>query len=279
MLNNTLTELSLRKLRLICSDFSIPSYGSKQAISERIKKLLLYETFTFSKLGNEIKIKDYRFDYIFEKIKMESDFYEHELLDEIKSVITENSVVIDVGGHIGNHTIYFLKICDFKKSFIFEPRKPLARLVQENASLNNLEEKIVLNKGGVEAISSRPGNLKFEKRKNYNLGTGKIVDEPGGVNVSTIDLVFSDLSDKISVIKIDVEGLERHVLEGARRTIEKHAPVISIESLLKSDSQDDHDKARETLTDLIGRNKYKLHFAYGTLPGPYTYIFVPNIVN
>jgi len=279
MLNNTLTELPLKELQSICSEFKIPSYGTKKVVAERIQKMLLYETFTFSKFNSEIKIKDYRFDYIFEKIKMEKDFYEHELLDEIKSVISENSIVIDVGGHVGNHSIYLLKVCNFDMSYLFEPRKPLIRLIRENMSLNGLEDKFIINKDGIEAISSSSGQLKFEKRKNYNLGTGRIVNEPGGANVSTLDSIFEDMDKKISVIKIDVEGLEKEVLQGALTVIDKHRPVISIESLIKSEDQVDHDKAKQSLNDLIGLDKYKLHFSYGALPGPYTYIFVPKVVN
>ena len=279
MLNNTLTELPLKELQSICSEFKIPSYGTKKVVAERIQKMLLYETFTFSKFNSEIKIKDYRFDYIFEKIKMEKDFYEHELLDEIKSVISENSIVIDVGGHVGNHSIYLLKVSNFDMSYLFEPRKPLIRLIRENMSLNGLEDKFIINKDGIEAISSSSGQLKFEKRKNYNLGTGRIVNEPGGANVSTLDSIFEDMDKKISVIKIDVEGLEKEVLQGALTVIDKHRPVISIESLIKSEDQVDHDKAKQSLNDLIGLDKYKLHFSYGALPGPYTYIFVPKVVN
>jgi len=277
MLNNTLAELTLKELRAVCEEFNVPSYGSKKSIAERIQKTLLYETFTFSKFDNDIKIKSYRFDYIFEKIKMESDFYENVLLDEIKNVLSENSIMIDVGGHIGNHTLYFLKVCNFKKSYIFEPRKPLIKLIKENAALNDLEEQIIVNEGGVEALSSSVAKLKFEKRKNYNLGTGRIVDEPGDVNVSTLDAVFSNFTDKISLIKIDVEGLEREVIKGGMNTIKKHTPIISIESLLKSDSQDEHDAAKETLVELIGKDRYRLHFSYGALPGPYTYIFRPKV--
>jgi FkbM family methyltransferase len=277
MLNSTLIELPLKELKSICSEFKIPSYGTKKTVAERIQRMLLYETFTFSKFNNVIKIKDYRFDYIFEKIKMEKDFYEHELLDEIKNVITENSIVIDVGSHIGNHSIYLLKVCNFDKSYLFEPRKPLIHLIQENMSLNGLEGRFIINKDGIEAISSSPGQLKFEKRKNYNLGTGRIINEPGGANVSTLDSIFDVIDKKISVIKIDVEGLEKEVLQGALSIIDNHRPVISIESLVKSEDQIEHDKARHALNDLIGANKYKLHFSYGALPGPYTYIFVPKL--
>ena len=79
------------------------------------------------------------------------------------------------------------------------------------------------------------------------------------------------------MIKIDVEGLEREVLQGAKNVIEKHTPIISIESLLKSHNQEDHDKSRDDLISIIGATRYKLYFSYGSLPGPYTYVFVPKL--
>lgn len=277
MLNNTLEELSLKELKEICQDFDLPQYGSKSVVAKRIQSNLLYETITFTKENQDIKIKDYRFDFIFEKIKMEKDFYEHELLDKIKKVVRKDGVSIDVGGHVGNHTLYFLKICKLKKGYVFEPRKALSKLLTENLTLNKVHKKVVLNKDGVSALSSSEGMLKFEKRKNYNLGTGKLLNEPGDVKVSTLDNVFSDLKERVSMLKVDVEGLEREVLKGGTNLIEKHLPVISVESLVKSENQREHDEAKEVLLDLIGKNKYRLYFSYGALPGPYTYIFTPTL--
>ena len=233
MLNNTLTDLPLKKLKQICEEYDLPQYGSKRIVAKRIQENLLYETYSILKNGKKIFFKDYRFDFIFEKIKMENDFYEHELLDKIFKYVKKDSIGIDVGGHIGNHTLYFLKIIELNKVYVFEPRKPLARLLSENATLNKVEEKIVLNVSGVEALSSEVGTFKFEKRKNYNLGTGKIIKESGNVNVSTIDNLFKETKEKISIIKVDVEGLEREVLKGAKNIIKEHTPVICIESLGK----------------------------------------------
>jgi FkbM family methyltransferase len=278
MLNNTLSELPIKKLKEICEEYNLPQYGSKTDISKRIQKNLLYETYSFLKNEKEIFLKDYRFDFIFEKIKMENDFYEHELLDKIDKYVEKGSIGIDVGGHIGNHTTYFLKISELSKVYTFEPRKPLADLLLENARLNKIEQKLILNKDGISALSSEAGSFTFEKRKNYNLGTGKISKTKGDISVSTLDRLFSDIEEKVGVIKIDVEGLEREVLIGGKSLIEKHRPIIVIESLVKSENQKKHDEAKKIILDLIGPGNYKLRFSYGALPGPYTYLFAPIIV-
>lgn len=43
------------------------------------------------------------------------------------------------------------------------------------------------------------------------------------------DLLFKKLSEKLIVIKIDVEGNEIEVLNGAKKTIEKYKLVIILE--------------------------------------------------
>ena len=65
MLNDTLEDLPIKKLKEICSEYEIPGYGSKSDIAERIKKNLLYETYSFHSDDIEIFFKDYRFDFIF----------------------------------------------------------------------------------------------------------------------------------------------------------------------------------------------------------------------
>jgi FkbM family methyltransferase len=292
MFNNTLSDLSLKELKSICNDFSIPGYGTKKIISDRIQKKLLYETFTFLKLDNEIAIKDYRFSPIFEKMKTEKDFYEHRCLDEIRKLLSENSVSIDVGARSGNSTIYFLKICDFQKSFVFEPKKSSTQLIRENARLNNVEEKIVINEKGVSAISSKSSGT-FWHAQSSNISA----DKPSCARVSSLDDIFSAMSEKISVIKIAAGVLERQVLIGARGIIEKHRPIIVVGqqqngpqlSLLEeaecrqasasTSSVHGQDRVRNLLSDLIEEYQYELCFAYKESQDTCTHIFAPKIVN
>jgi hypothetical protein len=49
------------------------------------------------------------------------------------------------------------------------------------------------------------------------------------VNVTTLDAFFADVPRGPNFLKIDVEGHELAVLEGARQTLEKHRPTILLE--------------------------------------------------
>lgn len=274
MHNNTLTDLPLEELRGICNKFNIPKYGSKKIIADRIQRELLYETFTFLKLDNEITVKSFRFNPVFEKIKTEKDFYEHELLDKLGKLLSENSVIIDVGGNSGNNTLYFLKICGFKKSFVFEPKKSSIQLIRENAALNNVEERIEINSSRISAISSKSSGTFW-----YNTGNNVHIDKLSCVRVSTLDNIFANMDEKISLIKIDTGGYEKEVLKGAMIVIDKHKPVICVAPLVKSENQDDYDEEGEALCELIGSDRYNLHSSSGTIPGSYAHIFTPKIVN
>ena len=49
------------------------------------------------------------------------------------------------------------------------------------------------------------------------------------VSLMPLDLFYNLFENKISVIKIDVEGMEYNVLAGAKNLIEKHKPAIIVE--------------------------------------------------
>jgi FkbM family methyltransferase len=48
-------------------------------------------------------------------------------------------------------------------------------------------------------------------------------------SIMSLDSIGHLFTDKISVVKIDVEGYEHSVLSGAKATLEKHKPVIIVE--------------------------------------------------
>ncbi|MDB4337437.1 FkbM family methyltransferase [bacterium] len=278
MLDGTMSDMSLKDLRAICTDYSLSPSGSKSTLAKRIEKSLMYTNNTFIKKEKNVSIKCFRFDFINEIIRLENDFYENKLLEKIKKSGNKDRVSIDVGGHVGNHTLYFSMFCNFGHSYIFEPREELIDLIVQNVKNNNLESKVTLNLDGIKAISSSPGMLKFEKRKDFNLGTGKILkSESGETPVSTIDDLFLNKDVSVGLIKIDVEGLEYDVLLGAKEVIKKFSPTIIIETNMKSDNNIDHESALSDTIRFLGEPNYKKKYQYGAIPGPFTYILTRKL--
>jgi FkbM family methyltransferase len=123
--------------------------------------------------------------------------------------------VIDVGAFIGDHTVFYAQ--HGPSVLAFEPSQEaftcLCRNIEE---LNNVRAFRV-------GLGASPGNAAVIQ--NANAGMAALVDG-GDVPIVTLDSL--NLSD-VSFIKIDAEGWECDVLEGARETIARCRPAMLIE--------------------------------------------------
>lgn len=147
--------------------------------------------------------------------------------------ITKDSVVIEAGCHIGTHTIKLAKLC--KTLYTFEPMPISYELLRTNIDLNDLHNVIMSANGLSNTISqthfewSSRGNIGGSGLANNPMGKPNFVDEMKDkiiVNLINIDSLHMD---KLDFMKIDVEGYEGYVIEGAMDTICKYKPVIAME--------------------------------------------------
>lgn len=148
------------------------------------------------------------------------------LLREIGYYLKESREVLfmDVGAHLGKYSVTVAgRYADDPtfRALAFEPAKAKYLLLNENLGLNGLEER----------VETRDFALLDEDKKLVELiswGTSVIAERttPGQdattVMTRTLDSVAEDLrfgSDNLDVvfIKLDVEGSEKRVLEGARK--------------------------------------------------------------
>ena len=153
-------------------------------------------------------------------------FYEEKMLIDIESRVLEDSVIIDVGAYIGNHTVFFAEHCN-SKVFSIEPNVLAFNLLKENIKLNKLENRTTLLNMG---MGKELGKGSIENFSLNNMGMSQLKNNPEGeIVVDTIDHLFVNLQ-KIDIIKIDVEGMELDVLQGAELTVNKHKPLLYIET-------------------------------------------------
>lgn len=161
--------------------------------------------------------------------------YESEILIPLFNILLKqfnftSTTAVDIGANIGNHTVFFSDF--FKKVHSFEPNPMSYKLLSINTFfLKNVE---VHNLG--LADTSLKVNLSV-LRKNIG-GSSAVTDYSSGinhqVNLIKLDEFLSNDSDHIALIKIDVEGMENPVLQGAANTIKKHLPIILFEQLKSS---------------------------------------------
>ena len=131
--------------------------------------------------------------------------------------------MLDVGGNIGNHALYFSDY--FEKVVSFEPEPKTFKLLQLNAAVaNNVE---VHNFG----LGARSEKLKLAVDVD-NPGLTKIASNE---HISEAEVSIRALDDldpapaSVGLIKIDVEGHEEHVIAGALKLIQRDQPIILLE--------------------------------------------------
>jgi FkbM family methyltransferase len=160
-------------------------------------------------------------------------FYERSFLDwACSNFLQKDKNVIDIGAHIGWYTIDFAKLSNHVYSFECSPKS--FNYLCGNIALNQCDYNVT--KYNV-ALGKEQGTTEFYIRDpNDGGGNGiskfdyDISKNTPIINVPVQTLDFYKLSN-INFIKIDVEGHEKQVLEGALETIRSNNyPKILFES-------------------------------------------------
>lgn len=151
--------------------------------------------------------------------------------DLFENLLTAESNVLDVGANIGTHAVYFSKKCNKGNVIAIEPQIYIFEMLAANILLNGCYNTIPIHAGA----SSKPGVAKmvnfnpFVEHK-INYGEFKInYDADKGIDTDIIVLDKYTSLNRFSLIKLDVEGLEVDVLDGARKILKEHKPFLYIE--------------------------------------------------
>ena len=177
----------------------------------------------------------YKKDYIQQLILTEANYYDHENLFYVckewnNGMVSRNlkdGCILDIGANIGNHTLFFFFECGIKKAICFEPVDSTHEILKRNMEINHLSPNVTLVKSAVGATLGAATVSHFEKD---NIGATRIsLDESGSIPVVSIDSMH--LNEEVKLIKIDVEGFEKSVIDGCLETLAKHEPYIMIEIL------------------------------------------------
>jgi FkbM family methyltransferase len=162
------------------------------------------------------------------------DAYEPAETRFVRGILTANDIFVDVGANIGWYAFLASTIIgDGGHIHAFEPRRPIVDYLQRTVTLNGLDKLITVQPIGLsnekkseilmwEAISGNGGGASFARD-----------DASADMVCQTIEVRSLDSLDlgHVDVIKIDVEGAEPLVIEGATTTIERDRPIILTEVL------------------------------------------------
>lgn len=166
-------------------------------------------------------------------------------MDVIRQVLTPNSVVVEAGANVGTHTIGISHCAG--QVLAFEPQKEVFDILHRNVARAGCRN--------VSMIEAALGNVMGTSR--YTPSGTDAVCSPGSVSLSGGDRECSVLTidslnlPRLDMIKADVEGMETHLLLGAKETIARCRPVLYLEANEAAD--------RVPLYQLVDSLGYRLH--------------------
>lgn len=157
--------------------------------------------------------------------------YDPELI-YLENLLSPGQVFIDGGANFGIYTVVAAKLVgNSGQVFAFEPAVESYPVLEKNVELNDFTNTKTFQFG----LSDREGKARFYHIDNapnsYSLGgDSQESTEFEEISLTTIDhLVVQENIKRLDLIKLDVEGAEELVLNGAKSAIKKFRPIILFE--------------------------------------------------
>jgi FkbM family methyltransferase len=148
----------------------------------------------------------------------------------IKHETGKNITFMDVGANAGNHTLVMSK--DVKQVYAFEPFARVRAQLEENLKLNNISNVKVFDFG----LSNENATLPFYAGPEANLGAASFQAAHksdntylGDMQIKRGDDIVAQHNITIDILKADVEGFEKFVLQGLAQTLKRDRPLCIIE--------------------------------------------------
>ena len=207
--------------------------------------------------------------YIGRSIELYGEFSEGEteLFDRI---VQPGDVVLDVGANIGAHTIWMARKTGLQGAVLaFEPQRLVFQALCANMALNSIVNAFCFN----QAVGAEPGEIivpvldpnRMQNFGGLGLGTFNQGDPIPVIQLDTIPI------GRCKLIKVDVEGMELGVLQGAQKLIERTKPVLYVEN-------DRPDRSEELIKFIANMVNYDLYWHRPPLYNPNNFFKNPENV-
>lgn len=162
-----------------------------------------------------------------ERVQMRGLFFEAGELDCVRSYLAgrQGGIAVDVGANTGNHAIYLGTLTNLERVVALEPVPATCRWL-ESVVARNGANRVDLSRLGI-AVGGAPGHARADAGRRGHLGSTRLhADGSGSIEVARLD----DLGfNNVALLKIDVEGGEIAVIEGAKGLLAENSPLILVE--------------------------------------------------
>jgi len=141
-----------------------------------------------------------------------------------------NITFLDIGANAGNHSLFMAKLVAHVHAF--EPYPRVREQLEDNLALNQITNITVHPFG----LGNENAVIPFYAAPDSNLGAASFRQEHkddnyylGDMQIRCGDEVVAECGIKADIIKADVEGYEKFVLEGLQKTLRRDRPLLIIE--------------------------------------------------
>jgi FkbM family methyltransferase len=177
-------------------------------------------------------------DLIVEAQAKSGDYYEAELLGHLTDLRTElypkRTIFVDVGAHVGNHSLAMQRLG--LRALAFEGDDNRADQASENLLADESAQEEGQRPRVYGGIVGHGGFVRLLRQASWQ-NTGDSAWTPVvEINASTErarrldDCIPTADYAKVFAVKIDVQGMERAVLEGAQALLEEGRPIVVVEA-------------------------------------------------
>jgi len=205
-------------------------------------------------------------DLVYKNITLNNNLWEKNICDLMCNYFIDNTDILDIGSNIGLNSLGFklsLKNKKINKIHCFECENSVFNCLKFNVenhkdiciynvglsdSYNLVNININKKNRGCNTITNI-NNIKNEKLNYYFLNDNYETNTNYFVPVVPLDDYMHLFENKVSLIKIDIEGFELFMLRGSKNFLNKHKPVIIIEVI---------EENKYEVIDLLHSYEYKL---------------------
>lgn len=198
-------------------------YNRAESLKDHIDDYIwLYERledYRSKKLLLAILSNWYSFDIITTQTALEKNYDQYYDLDLIKP--TENEVFVDVGAYTGDSIVSYIHnygVKNYKKIYGYEMTKKSFTVLQN--TIQYYPNIVVKNK----AVADQKKKLYFQEHEDASANS--IVDQ-SNYEIEAVSL-DEDITEPITMIKMDIEGAEEMALIGSKNHIKKETPKLLI---------------------------------------------------
>jgi FkbM family methyltransferase len=158
--------------------------------------------------------------------------YEDREIAELCKYIPQDGTVFDVGANIGLSALEFSRAAGPGGRVIaFEPHLGTAARLRTNLDRNDAANVEIVQ----SAVGAAPGTITFNESADATLSSARVIPRnlvrSFDVPLTTVDLAWAEAGKPlVAVLKIDVEGGELAVLQGAGEVLGRDHPAILLEA-------------------------------------------------